>query len=276
LRIARGAAPPGVILRRCERGDGSDIRSEGTLMSAGLKTFANQFLRSTAAPYRLVRWEMKRRGILARRDRMIADYLAKPGPKKLHIGCGHNKPGDWLNTDITDHADVCFLDATTTFPMPDNAFDYAFSEHMIEHVPYEAGQVMLKECLRVLKPGGKVRIATPNLTNILALYTDAPTPIQQEYIRWSIDRHTPVARHLHGGAPDQHVHDQLGPHVRLRRTLADAIHDRRGIRQHHPAPPRAERRPKPARHRAAREGDRLGRNERAGDDGARRNEALSC
>ena len=159
-------------------------------MPAGLRLFANQFLRSTSAPFRLIAWETKRRGILRRADAMIAAYLATPGMKKLHIGCGHNKPAGWLNTDITDHADVCFLDATTRFPMPDNAFDYAFSEHMIEHVSYEAGHTMLKECLRVLKPGGKVRIATPNLKNILALYAESPTPIQSDYIKWSIDRHT--------------------------------------------------------------------------------------
>lgn len=158
--------------------------------ASGLKTSVGQFLRASLAPVRLAQWKAKQRRLAGQQRRMIADYLAQPGLKKLHIGCGHNKPAGWLNTDITDHADVCFLDATTTFPMPDNVFEYAFSEHMIEHVSYEAGHVMLREIRRVLKPGGKVRIATPNLRNILALYTDAPTPIQAEYMKWSIDRHT--------------------------------------------------------------------------------------
>lgn len=156
-----------------------------------IKTLARQLLNAQMAPVRLIQWKRKFAGMIRRRDRMIADYLAQPGLKKLHIGCGHNKIAGWLNTDITDHADVAYLDATSTFPMPDASFDYAFSEHMIEHVPYEAGAVMFRECLRVLKPGGKVRIATPNLDNILALHTATPTEAQSRYIRWSTDRHTP-------------------------------------------------------------------------------------
>ena len=43
------------------------------------------------------------------------------------------------------------MDATEEFPFPDNTFDYVFSEHMIEHVSYEDGAVMLRECHRVMR-----------------------------------------------------------------------------------------------------------------------------
>jgi predicted SAM-dependent methyltransferase len=57
-------------------------------------------------------------------------------------------------------------------------FDYVFSEHMIEHVSYAEGLLMLRECLRVLKPGGRIRIATPSLEVLLDLYKPSKTPIQ--------------------------------------------------------------------------------------------------
>ena len=65
-----------------------------------------------------------------------------------------------------------YLDATQTFPLPDCSFDYIFSEHMIEHVTYQNGKRMILECYRVLKPGGLLRISTPDLSFLVDLYKD--------------------------------------------------------------------------------------------------------
>jgi len=35
---------------------------------------------------------------------------------------------------------------------------------------------MLKECYRVLAPGGKLRVVTPNLTKFVQLLTENPMP----------------------------------------------------------------------------------------------------
>ena len=43
---------------------------------------------------------------------------------------------------------------------------------------------MLRECFRVLKPCGVLRIATPSLETVLALYNSEKTDVQQRYIRW--------------------------------------------------------------------------------------------
>jgi ubiquinone/menaquinone biosynthesis C-methylase UbiE len=65
------------------------------------------------------------------------------------------------------------MDATEQFPFPDNVFDFIRSEHMIEHIPHLDGLRLLQECHRVLKPGGFIRIATPDLKKLAKLY-DAP------------------------------------------------------------------------------------------------------
>ena len=82
------------------------------------------------------------------------------------------------------------------FPFDDSSIDYIFHEHLIEHLDYHQGQFMLRECFRVIKPGGRLRIAAPDFAYFVGLYQDDITPEQQffldEYIRfnstlWSAD-----------------------------------------------------------------------------------------
>jgi predicted SAM-dependent methyltransferase len=43
---------------------------------------------------------------------------------------------------------------------------------------------MLKECLRILKPGGRIRISTPNLKVYLDLFKENKDEMQRRYITW--------------------------------------------------------------------------------------------
>ena len=91
--------------------------------------------------------------------------------RKLHLGAGAGPLAGWLNTDlVVYHDDVTHLDATKPFPIPDASFDYVYGEHLIEHLPLERAAAMLKECARILRPGGRVRFATPPLETILGMY----------------------------------------------------------------------------------------------------------
>jgi SAM-dependent methyltransferase len=53
------------------------------------------------------------------------------------------------------------------FPFPDNSFDAAYSSHVLEHFTLEQGEYLLKEALRVLRPGGLLRIVVPDLETTL-------------------------------------------------------------------------------------------------------------
>ena len=117
-----------------------------------------------------------------------AAYLAASSTAKLQIGTGPNPLPGWLNTDRDPEVPgVVYLDARKRFPFRDATFDYVFSEHQIEHISYAAGQFMLAECYRVLKPGGTIRIATPDLAVLACLCTSSPTPEQERYVRWVVD-----------------------------------------------------------------------------------------
>lgn len=112
----------------------------------------------------------------------IANYLANASPAMLHIGCGANVLPGWLNTEFEERppAGGIYLDATKRFPFRDGSFDLVFSEHMVEHVPVPAALAMLRECHRVLKPGGRIRISTPRLEFLAELLLD-PTDDHRRY-----------------------------------------------------------------------------------------------
>ena len=114
---------------------------------------------------------------------IISSYFKKEGKKKLYIGCQHQPIDGWLNVDILPgRPSVVYMDATKTFPFPGNSFDFIFCEHMIEHVKLEEGIFMLSECLRVLKPGGIMRIVTPDLNFLVKLFSEEKDELRVRYI----------------------------------------------------------------------------------------------
>ena len=122
------------------------------------------------------------------RSKAAGDYFRSHTICKLQLGAGTTPLKGWFNTDLYPFPpDVFFLDSTLQFPFDDASFDYVFSEHHIEHLTYDEGLFTLQECYRVLKPGGKVRIATPDLGNLLDLRAPERNELQERYIRFIID-----------------------------------------------------------------------------------------
>jgi predicted SAM-dependent methyltransferase len=113
---------------------------------------------------------------------VIRGYLESHSVRKLQLGAGGNDPTGWLNTDIAPTRDEVYLDATQRFPFPDGSFHYVFSEHMISVVSWEDGIAILKECYRVLAPGGKLRVVTPNLAKFVQLLRGTPDADAQRFI----------------------------------------------------------------------------------------------
>jgi len=122
----------------------------------------------------------------------IRRFLAESDIRRLQIGAGNNVRKGWLNTNWypirLGRNGAIFLDATERFPFPDNSIDRIFTEHMIEHVPYGGGRAMLSECLRVLKPGGRIRISTPDMAFLVGLLQPDPSPLQRSYVEWAASR----------------------------------------------------------------------------------------
>jgi predicted SAM-dependent methyltransferase len=118
-------------------------------------------------------------GHLVRR-RVVTRYLSSIDEPRLQIGAGPQGLDAWLNSDLI-RGDI-YLDLSRPLPLPDASFAYVFGEHVIEHVSEGAGERLLSELYRVLRPGGVLRLTTPDLRKIIAIYEDRnPTISRDEY-----------------------------------------------------------------------------------------------
>lgn len=120
------------------------------------------------------------------------NYIEKQGngEKCLHMGCSWKVLDGWLNTDLRPNEEkgVFKLDASKPFELPDSSFDYIYSSHMIEHLTYYEAKNMLKECYRILKPNGVMRIACPMLDNYIELLRNQESANAIAYSKWYSSR----------------------------------------------------------------------------------------
>lgn len=90
--------------------------------------------------------------------------------RKVHVGCGrHNHFEGWYNVDIQSFPGVDLaLDVTKSWPFAN--LDYVYSEHFLEHLSLLDGVKFLYNTAQSLRPGGKLRVSTPNLSWVMATH----------------------------------------------------------------------------------------------------------
>ena len=89
----------------------------------------------------------------------------------LNLGCGSKFHKDWYNIDMSSNSsDVIAVNLLKGIPFPDKFFDVVYHSQVLEHIPKEKAHDFIKECFRVLKPNGIIRIAVPDLENIVDEY----------------------------------------------------------------------------------------------------------
>src|SRR5438046_457333 len=89
----------------------------------------------------------------------------------LNLGCGQRFHLAWTNLDLspTDLA-VRQYDVSHALPFDDGTFDAVYHSHVLEHLRRDRALPFVRECRRVLRPGGVLRLAIPNLEAIARLY----------------------------------------------------------------------------------------------------------
>jgi len=81
---------------------------------------------------------------------------------RLHLGSGPQILEGWVNIDNVEYPGIDhLLDVTAGLPFEDVSF--IFAEHFIEHLAYNDARTLLRECRRVLRDDGVLRLSTPNL-----------------------------------------------------------------------------------------------------------------
>jgi predicted SAM-dependent methyltransferase len=80
-------------------------------------------------------------------------------PVLVEFGAGGNRPPGYIVHDIE-------VDIRRPLPYPDSYVDKIRAEHVCEHVSGPDFYHFLKQCLRILKPGGRLRLCMPVLDRL--------------------------------------------------------------------------------------------------------------
>ena len=152
-------------------------------------------------------------------------------PRLLNVGCGRHFHPAWRNIDMVSYdPQVEAHDLRLGLPADDNQYDLVYHSHVLEHLSPSDGQRLIRQCARVLKPGGILRIVVPDLEQITRLYLQAleeawhhpadPWP-QAKYDWLKLELIDQMVRHTSGGA--------MGPMMQQARgQLAELIAQRLG------------------------------------------------
>ena len=81
----------------------------------------------------------------------------------LDIGCGERKKKGCIGLDLRKTSSVDVVADARMLPFRDEAFDYIYSSHLLEHFSHREVKNVLVEWVRVLKTGGTIEIRCPDL-----------------------------------------------------------------------------------------------------------------
>ena len=166
-----------------------------------------------------------------------------PGRNKdasLNLGCGHRFHPDWENVDFVAVAPgVRAHDLRQGIPYPDESFDVVYHSHLLEHFPKKAAPLFLRECRRVLKRAGVLRIAVPDLEKIARAYLEAFERASQGLPSWTekydwmmLELYDQTVREQSGGACFEYLRQDPIPNWNYiyQRVGAEAIAAREAAR----------------------------------------------
>lgn len=138
-------------------------------MTKNLRTLAKRL--HLEPLYRLWKsWEAQARwrAYRSRGPQQIRSYVARCEQAnqgiRLQVGSGGRILPGWLNTEYAVFDGCAFLDITQPLPFAAGAIELILAEHVIANLPKDGAALFLRESYRCLRPGGIIRLSTPNLT----------------------------------------------------------------------------------------------------------------
>jgi len=90
---------------------------------------------------------------------------------KLHLGCGRRYIPGFVHVDAVEYEHVDYVHVVERLPMfAENSADLIYTCHVLEHFRRSELRAVLREWLRVLKPGGLLRTAVPDWEKLILVY----------------------------------------------------------------------------------------------------------
>jgi len=125
-----------------------------------------------------------------------------PAGPKINLGSWAHAPEDWINIDgswnawLSQHPrlrrvaekagvlpawasdtewpdNILVHDLRKPLPFPDEHAGAVYGSHVLEHLYLEEAEALLRECRRVLRPGGVLRLVVPDLRAAVDEYVSA-------------------------------------------------------------------------------------------------------
>lgn len=132
----------------------------------------------------------------------IQTEIDQSAPRRLNIGCGDRPAAGWINYDnsvsvllgripflpaalgkcgllspaqlrfiqVVRASGIRYADVVKRIPHPAASIDLIYTCHMLEHLTRDEAVGFLRECRRVLAPGGAIRIVVPDLRLLVERY----------------------------------------------------------------------------------------------------------
>lgn len=90
---------------------------------------------------------------------------------KLHLGCWHRFIPGFIHIDLCDMPHIDYKTSIDNLYMiEDESVDLIYSSHSFEYFDRIEAPKVLKEWKRVLKKGGKLRLAVPDFDKLIEVY----------------------------------------------------------------------------------------------------------
>jgi len=104
---------------------------------------------------------------------------------KVNLGSGTHKLDGWLNVDIAaaDNPDLV-ADLTQPLPFDAESVDFIHTEDFVAALTLDQMHDFLRECRRILKPHGVMRLLTPDLEKFARSYLEDPQWLVSAWTRF--------------------------------------------------------------------------------------------
>ncbi len=97
---------------------------------------------------------------------------------KLNLGCHLDIREDFVNVDVLDLEGVDLqADVSNLSFIPDGRVKEIIAYDLLEHFPFDETQKVLAGWIRLLKPGGKLIVQTPDLERLAKALLDGDLPV---------------------------------------------------------------------------------------------------
>lgn len=173
--------------------------------------------------YRLVRYEIDALyatavGLLSPRQILKRRGVSRRRGLRIHLASGSNPQPGWVNVDASPKADLR-TDLRRGLPLPSGSAAMIFCEHFLDHVSYpHLTSRVLRECHRVLAPGGTLRLVLHDAELLARAYVARDV----EFFRTIGYPDRPFIEGLNDMFRFQGFHQFIHDHESLERLLRDA------------------------------------------------------